>query len=55
MVAQENDFSDIRIVPPRIVEEYLYEDEDDPEVEDDEEDIEIDDEGENPVDCENCL
>ena len=46
--------SDIRLVPPRIVEEYLYEEEDDPDVEDDEDnDIEIgDDDGENPVDCE---
>ena len=53
-LAQENDLSDIRLVPPRIVEEYLYEEEDDPDVEDDEDnDIEIgDDDGENPVDCE---
>lgn len=47
VVAKENDLSDIRLVPPRIVEEYLYEEEDDPEVNYDE-----DDEVENPEDCE---
>jgi hypothetical protein len=53
VVAQETDLSDIRLVPPRIVEEYLYEEETDPDVDYDEDDeIEIGgDEVGNSEDC----
>jgi len=48
LVTQENNVSHIRLVPPRIVEQYLYEDLDDLELDDDDEDTELD----NPEDCE---
>ncbi len=44
VVTQESDLDQIRMVPPRIVEEYRYEEEDD--------DPELDDEDENPENCE---
>lgn len=54
VVAQESDLSNFRIVPPRIVEQYLYEEDDDLELDDeDEDDLEVDeDDVENPEDCE---
>jgi hypothetical protein len=48
LVTQERDLESIRLVPPRIVEQYRYEEEDDPELD------EVDEESgvENPDDCE---
>jgi len=49
VVTQESDLEKIRLVPPRIAEQYRYEEEnDDLELEDEDEDTEV----ENPEDCE---
>jgi hypothetical protein len=48
LVTQESSLSHIRLVPPRIVEQYLFEELDDIELDDDEDDPEIED----PEDCE---
>lgn len=40
LVTQESDLSHFRLVPPRIVEQYLYEEEDDLEFDEDEDDLE---------------
>ena len=49
VVSQESDMEAIRLLPPRVAEQYLYEEEDDdPELDDEDEDPEV----ENPEDCE---
>ena len=49
VVSQESDMEAIRLLPPRVAEQYLYEEEDDdPELVDEDEDPEV----ENPEDCE---
>jgi hypothetical protein len=50
LVAQESDLESIRLVPPRLVEQYRYEeeDDDDPELDDIDEESGV----ENPDDCE---
>ena len=50
VVTQESDLEKIRLVPPRIVEQYRYEEEDEDDLELDDEDEEL--EAENPEDCE---
>jgi len=55
VVSQESNMSHIRLVPPRLVEQYLYDEEDDLELddEDEDEDIEVGDvDSENDEDCE---
>jgi hypothetical protein len=48
LVTQESNLSHIRLVPPRIVEQYRYEESDDLELTDEDEDAGV----ENPEDCE---
>lgn len=47
VVTQESDLESIRLVPPRIAEQYRFEEEDD-ELDDEDEELEV----ENPEDCE---